>query len=146
MGMFKDLKKLSDQGKEIGKKSGRPTSMMGMIKDTPNMISQATAAVDDAMKLQDDMQAQQLLLQTGVPGAATIKGFQDTGALVNFNPQVIISLDVELEGQAPYEVQTTTAVPQTMLAQLQPGNRIAVRVDQANPQNIVIDWARAGTV
>ena len=55
MGMFKDLKKLSDQGKEIGKKTGRPTSMMGMIKDTPNMISQATAAVDDAMKLQDDI-------------------------------------------------------------------------------------------
>ena len=58
MGMFKDLKKLSDQGKEIGKQSGRPTSMLGMLKDTPNMINQATGAIDDAMAMQADMQAQ----------------------------------------------------------------------------------------
>jgi hypothetical protein len=141
MGMFKDLKKLSDQGKEMGKKQGRPTSMMGMLKDTPNVISQATAAVDDAMALQDDMAAQQVLLQTGTPAAGTIKSFQDTGALVNFNPQVIIELDVEADGQAPYTVQTTAAVPQTMLAQLKPGNKLAIRVDPTTPQNIVIDWA-----
>jgi hypothetical protein len=146
MGMFKDLKKLSDQGKEMGKKSGRPTSMMGMIKDTPNMISQATAAVDDAMALQENMQAEQALLQTGTPAAGTIKSFQDTGALVNFNPQVIIELDVEVDGGAPYTVQTSTSVPQTMLAQLTPGNKLALRVDQANPQNIAIDWARFGQV
>jgi hypothetical protein len=146
MGMFKDLKKLSDQGKEINKKAGRPTSMMGMLKDTPNQISQATAAVDDAMALQEDMQAQQALLTTGTPAAGTIKTFQDTGALVNFNPQVAIELDVETEGQEPYTVQTTTTVPQTMLAQLTPGNRLALRVDQSNPQNIAIDWARFGQV
>jgi hypothetical protein len=146
MGMFKDLKKLSDQGKELNKKSGKPTSMMGMLKDTPNVISQATAAVDDAMALQDDMAAQQVLLQTGTPAAGTIKSFQDTGALVNFNPQVIIELDVEADGQAPYTVQTTAAVPQTMLAQLTPGNKLAIRVDPTNPQNIVIDWARFSQV
>jgi hypothetical protein len=120
--------------------------MMGMLKDTPNVISQATAAVDDAMALQDDMAAQQVLLQTGTPAAGTIKSFQDTGALVNFNPQVIIELDVEADGQAPYTVQTTAAVPQTMLAQLTPGNKLAIRVDPTNPQNIVIDWARFSQV
>jgi hypothetical protein len=146
MGMFKDLKKLSDQGKEMGKKQGRPTSMMGMLKDTPNVISQATAAVDDAMALQDDMAAQQVLLQTGTPAAATIKSFQDTGTLVNFNPQVVIELDVEADGQEPYSVQTATSVPQTMLAQLTPGNKLAVRVDPSNSQNLVIDWARFGQV
>jgi hypothetical protein len=146
MGMFKDIKKLSDQGKEMGKKSGKPTSMMGMIKDTPNVISQATAAVDDAMALQEDMQAQQALLTTGTPAAGTIKSFQDTGTLVNFNPQVVIELDVEADGQAPYSVQTSAAVPQTMLAQLTPGNKVAIRIDPSNPQNIVIDWARFGQV
>ncbi len=146
MGMFKDLKKLSDQGKEMSKKSGKPTSMMGMLKDTPNQISQATAAVDDAMALQEDMQAQQALLQTGTLAAGTIKTFQDTGALVNFNPQVVIELDVEAEGQDPYTVQTTTTVPQTMLAQLQPGNKLALRVDPSNNQSIAIDWARFGQV
>ncbi len=93
MGMFKDLKKLSDQGKEIGKQSGRPTSMMGMIKDMPNQINQATGAIDDAMAMQADMQAQNQLLTTGTPGTATIKGLTQTGALINFNPQVVLDLE-----------------------------------------------------
>ena len=29
----------------MGKKSGRPTSMLGMLKDTPNQIHNATEAV-----------------------------------------------------------------------------------------------------
>ena len=144
MGMFKDIKKLSDQGKEANKKAGRPTSMLGMLKDTPNMIHQATDAVDDAMALQEDMQKQQALLTTGTPGKATIKGFTDTGTLVNFNPQVVLDLSVEVEGKGAYDAALTTSVPQIYLAQLQPGAKIGVRVDPSDPSSIAIDWATAG--
>jgi len=142
MGMFKDLKKLSDQGKEIGKQQGRPTSMLGMLKDTPNVISQATAAVDDAMALQADMQKQQALLQTGAPGTATVKALQDTGTLVNFSPQVILDLEVAVEGGDPYPVQLSTSIPQMMLAQVQPGKTLGVRVDQGDPSSLAIDWSQ----
>lgn len=151
MGIFKDLKNMRSeignikkQGDEIGKQSGRPTSLMGMIKDAPNQLSQASAAIDDAMALQANLQAQQQLLSTGTPGTGTITAFQDTGVLVNFNPQVNITLDVEVEGQAPYTVPTQTSVPQVMLAQLQVGNRLPVRIDPTNPQNLAIDWSRFG--
>jgi len=144
MGMFKDIKKLSDQGKEMGKKSGRPTSMTGMIKNMPNDIANATAAVDDAMALQEDMQKQQQLLSTGTPGKATIKGFSDTGTLVNFNPQVVLDLDVAVEGKDAYGAQLTTSVPQIYLSQLQQGATIGVRVDPSDPSSIAIDWASAG--
>jgi hypothetical protein len=144
MGMFKDIKKLSDQGKEMGKKTGRPTSMTGMIKNMPNDIANATAAVDDAMALQEDMQKQQQLLSTGTPGKATIKGFSDTGTLVNFNPQVVLDLEVAVEGKDAYGAQLTTSVPQVYLSQLQPGASIGVRVDPSDPSSIAIDWASAG--
>jgi len=143
MGMFKDLKKLKDQGKEIGEQTGRPTSMMGMLKDTPNMIHQATGAVDDAMAMQADMQKQQALLTSGTPGKATIKGFTDTGALVNFNPQVVLDLSVEVGGNPAYDVQVSTSVPQVMLGRLQPGGAVGVKVDPSNPASLAIDWAAA---
>lgn len=143
MGMFKDLKKLKDQGKEIGEQTGRPTSMMGMLKDTPNMLHQATEAVDDAMAMQADMQQQQALLTSGTPGKATIKGFTDTGALVNFNPQVVLDLSVEVGGNPAYDVQVLTSVPQVMLGRLQPGGAVGVKVDPSNPASLAIDWAAA---
>jgi len=142
MGMFKDLKKLSDQGKEMGKQSGRPTSMMGMLKDTPNVINQATGAIDDAMAMQADMQAQNQLLTTGTPGTATIKGLTDTGTLVNFNPQVVLDLEVTVDGKDAYTTQLTTAVPQMQIPLVQPGNTLGVRVDPADPSLIAIDWTR----
>jgi hypothetical protein len=142
MGMFKDLKKLSDQGKEIGKQSGRPTSMMGMIKDMPNTLNQATGAIDDAMAMQADMQAQNQLLTTGTPGTATIKALQETGVLVNFTPQVVLDLEIVLEGKDSYTAQLTTAIPQMQIPMVAPGNKVGVRVDPADPSAIAIDWSR----
>jgi hypothetical protein len=142
MGMFKDIKKLKDQSKEIGQKSGRPTSMMGMLKDMPNQIHQATEMVDDAMALQEDMQKQQQLLTTGTPGTATIKGVTDTGVQVNFNPQVVLDLSVAVDGGAAYDTKLTTSVPQMQLAMLQPGNKVGVRVDPSDQSSLAIDWTR----
>jgi hypothetical protein len=140
--MFKDLKKLSDQGKEMSKQQGRPTSMLGMMKDMPNQINQATAAVDDAMAMQADMQKQQALLQTGTPAKASVKSMQDTGTLVNFNPQIILELEVTVEGKDPYPVQLSTPIPQMMLAQITPGKTVGVRVDPADPSSLAIDWSQ----
>ncbi len=143
MGMFKDLKKLSDQGKEMQRKQGKRTGMIGMLRDMPDTINQASAAVDDAMALQEDLQQQQALLSSGTPGNATIKNFTDTGTLVNFNPQVVLDLEVAIEGKTPYEAQLTTSVPQVYLGRLQPGGSIGVKVDPADPSSIAIDWTAA---
>lgn len=140
MGMFKDLKKMSDQGKEMQRKQGKRTGMIGMLRDMPDTISQASAAVDDAMAMQEDMQKQQALLTAGTPGKATIKSFTDTGTLVNFNPQVILDLSVALEGKDAYDAQLTTSVPQIYLSRLAPGGSVGVKVDPADPSSIAIDW------
>jgi len=142
MGMFKDIKKLSDQGKEAQKAQGKRTGMIGMMRDMPDTLHQATEAVDDAMALQADMAKQQALLATGTPGTATIKGFTDTGMIVNYNPQVVLAVSVEIEGKPAYDAQVTTSVPQMHIALVQPGNKIGVKVDPTDPNNIAIDWMR----
>jgi hypothetical protein len=143
MGMFKDLNKLNKQAKDIQRSQGRRTGMIGMLRDTPSMISQASSAVDDAMALQAEIQGQQALLNSGTPGKATIKNFQDTGTLVNFNPQIVLDLEVNVPGQQPYEAQLTTAVPQVYLGRLQPGGTIGVRVDPTDGSKLAIDWTAA---
>ena len=88
---------------------------MGMFKDVPNQVSQATGAIDDAMAMQADMQAQNQLLTTGTPGTATITALQETGTLINFNPQVVLDLEIAVDAKAPYTTQLTTAVPQMQI-------------------------------
>ena len=141
MGMFKDLKKLSDQGKAAQEAQGKRTGMLGMLKDMPDQIHQATEMVDDAMALQADMQAKQLLLTNGTPGTATIKALNDTGVQINNMPQVVIDASVEVEGKT-YDAQITEAVPQIHIPLVQPGNKIGVKVDPANQNTIAIDWTR----
>jgi len=141
MGMFKDIKKLSDQGKAAQEAQGKRTGMIGMMKDMPDQLHQATEAIDDAMALQAEMQKQQQLLATGTPGTATIKGFTDTGVQVNFNPQVILDVSVECDGKS-YDAKVTTAVPQMHIPLVQPGNKIGVKVDPADQNTIAIDWTR----
>jgi len=143
MGMFKDMKKLSDQGKAIQKSQGKRTGMIGMLRDMPSQLNQASEAVDDAMALQAEIQGQQALLNSGTPGKATIKNFTDTGTLVNFNPQVVLDLEVTVAGQQPYAAQLTTAVPQVYLGRLQPGGSIGVRVDPSDGSKLAIDWTAA---
>lgn len=116
--------------------------MMGMMKDLPNQVSQASSMLDDAMAMQADMQKQQELLTSGTPGRATIKNFTDTGTIVNFNPQVVLDLEIAIEGQDPYAAQLTPSVPQIYLGKLTPGANIGVRVDPADPSSLAIDWAQ----
>lgn len=142
MGMFKDIKKLKQQGDDAMKAQGKRTGMTGMMRDLPDTLNQATAAVDDAMALQAEMAKQQQLLASGTPGTARIKGLTDTGVQVNMQPQVVIDLSVELDGQAPYDAQLTTAVPQIHIPLVQPGNTIGVKVDPADQQSIALDWTR----
>jgi hypothetical protein len=142
MGMFKDLKKLSDQGKEAQKAQGKRTGMLGMMKDMPDTLHQATEAIDDAMALQANMAKQQALLTTGTPGTATIKSFTDTGVQVNFNPQIVFDVEVEVPGQAPYAAKLTEGVPAMHAPLVQPGCKIGVKVDPTDPNNLVIDWTR----
>ncbi|MEM9692009.1 MAG: hypothetical protein AAGA56_05670, partial [Myxococcota bacterium] len=96
------------------------------------MMKQSTAMVDG-------LAAQSQLAQTGIPAQAQIIHVQQTGTMVNMNPQVAVSLNVtHPQTGAAYQVQTTAVVPQISIPQFQPGAMIQVRIDPTNPMNVAV--------
>lgn len=76
-----------------------------------------------------------------ISAIATVVALAPTGAVVNYNPVIALELTVFIGG-APLPVRTTTVVAQVHLARIQPGAKLWVTIDPANPDSIRIDWNR----
>jgi hypothetical protein len=83
------------------------------------------------------LHAKEQVAMTGVPMTARLLSMQQTGALINFNPQVQAMLEVH-GPQGPYQVQTLAVVPQMSIPQFQPGAMVNVRVNPQNPHDVAV--------
>jgi hypothetical protein len=83
------------------------------------------------------MAAKEQLAMTGIPTTARVMQMQQTGTMVNNNPQVMATLQVN-GPQGPYAVQTTAIVPIMNIAQFQPGAMVNVRVNPQNPMDVAV--------
>lgn len=81
--------------------------------------------------------AKENLAMTGIPTTAQVVAAQQTGTMVNMNPQVACTLMVN-GPQGPYQVQTTAIVPMMNIAQFQPGMAVNVRVNPQNPMDVAV--------
>ncbi|MCB9449838.1 MAG: hypothetical protein H6672_00270 [Anaerolineaceae bacterium] len=79
------------------------------------------------------------LLMTGEAAEATIVSLNDGGMMVNNNPMVNLILNVEPKNRSAYQAAVRTIVPYIKLAQVQPGMKVNVRIDPANPANVALD-------
>jgi hypothetical protein len=128
MGFFKNMRELSQQGKEMQK----------------NMDVKATMAdAQSRMAAANEMMAQQTaaanIAATGVDASASIVGMRDTGTQINMQPMCEIDLTVMPDGLPPYPATVKQIVPMTQLALLQPGKNVNVKVDPNNPATVFID-------
>jgi hypothetical protein len=89
------------------------------------MLGQATAMVDG-------FAAKEQLALTGIPAMGRLLNVQQTGRLVNYNPEIQALVEVHHPQLGPYQTQTTAIVPQIAIPRAQPGAQVQVRV---NPQN-----------
>jgi hypothetical protein len=87
-------------------------------------------------------EGQRLRVQ-GLPGTARIVGMRQTGVYLNEQPQVELNLEVTTSIQGPYPVTLKEWVPMIMLGRLTSGIPLPVKVDPANPNNLVIEWESA---
>lgn len=78
--------------------------------------------------------------ETGIAGTATVVGLTQTGMFVNENPQVEMTLLVQVPGRAPYEATRKEIVPLILLGRLSSGTPLPVKVDRADPSNVIVDW------
>jgi hypothetical protein len=77
----------------------------------------------------------------GTPGQATVVNLSQTGTYINQNPQFIFELDVNVPGMGQYRAQTTATVPMYIVQAVGPGAVLPVKVDPADPKELVIDWS-----
>ena len=133
MGFMKDIKKLTDQGKEMREKypvqdqlKNAQASMANANAMMANM-AQASAAATQAMT-------------NGVDATATITAARQTGAMMNYNPVVELDLLVNMPSGIPMPVTRQETVMQIHLARCQPGANLKVKVEPNNPNGLWIDW------
>jgi hypothetical protein len=79
----------------------------------------------------------------GVPGEASIMGMRQTGVYLNEQPQIELQLQVQTQMHGPYQVTVREYVPLMLLGTLSSGRPLPVKVDPANPNNLVIEWENA---
>jgi hypothetical protein len=79
----------------------------------------------------------------GVAGQATITGMRQTGVSVNEQPQIELQLQVQDQMYGSRQITVKEYVPLMMLGTLSSGRPLPVKVDPANPTNVVIEWESA---
>lgn len=133
MGFFKDIKKLNDQGKELREQypvQDQLANAQTRMAEANQMMAQMAASSAAATAA----------ITNGVDAIATVNSATQTGAMMNFNPVVDLDLLVMLPSGVPMPVRRQEMVMQMHLMRCQPGGRLKVKVDPANPQGLWIDW------
>jgi hypothetical protein len=144
MGIFKDVRKLNKQAKEMAKEQGVDTSLRGLMKQAPGMLEQASQQLQ---QVQTGQAESQRLKTEGLPATAKLLAVRDAGVTLGGaavggldNPVADLDLEVTVEGREPYRVTVRQMVPRLAVARLLPGSELPVRVDAADPSAVLVDW------
>ena len=129
MGMFKDLKKLTQQGNE-----------MRNNMDVKGQMAQGMAAMQQANAMMAQQTAALQIATTGESAIANITAIRQAGPMINYAQMMEIDLLV-MRGGVPIPVTYQEAVPPMYLARLKVGESVRVKVDPSNPTNVWVDWA-----
>lgn len=83
------------------------------------------------------------LLREGVQATARVLNVQMGGMTmtvgVHRHLQLVIGLEVQPPGLAPYQAQLTTMVSELQIPQIQPGVTLTVRYDRSNPMKLALE-------
>ena len=79
------------------------------------------------------------VLQNGIPAKAKIVGVQQTGVMLNHQPQIAFELEVQPPGMTPYRAQAKAVIPMVNIPQFQPGAQVPIKIHPADPTQVVLD-------
>ena len=133
MGLFKDMRNLQKQAKEMTPPEHR--GIAGGFRMMKDGVAQASEMMS---QMSADQQQAQHLMANGRVGTAVITDVRQTGMFVNENPQVEMDLQVTVEGIPTYTATQRQVIAQIAIPQFQPGATVPVRVDPANPTSVLI--------
>jgi hypothetical protein len=101
-----------------------------------DFVNKMNSTMDQGQAALEGLQQQQWLAQNGVEGSADVVSVQDTGATVNMNPVVLLQLKVTPMAGPAFDITTQTMV--SRIAVPRSGDKVKIKYNPANPQQIVI--------
>jgi hypothetical protein len=78
------------------------------------------------------------ILRNGTPAKARVTNIAPTGNYHNEQPEVVISLEVSLEGEAPFQSKVETYMSPVYLPRYQPGSIVDVRYDPKRRTDVAL--------
>jgi hypothetical protein len=142
MGMFKSMRDLQKQAKEIEKTMPPVGDRMRMAQERMANANQMMAAQTQAANAAAAAAAG-LANGTAVRRTVMISGMRQVG-MINFDLLVEFELTVMADGMPPYPVTTQQAISQMQIGQLRPGMTLQGAVDPSNPTAVWLDLASIG--
>ena len=81
------------------------------------------------------------LLKNCTPTTALVKSFYEMDEASTFgNAQHEFTLEVRVDGQAPYELQGLFRIPVKLIGSVGPGTVVPVKVHPSDPNKVAVDW------
>jgi|HubBroStandDraft_6_1064221.scaffolds.fasta_scaffold92384_3 hypothetical protein len=142
MGMFKSMRDLQKQAKDIEKTMPPVGDRMRMAQERMANANQMMAAQTQAANAAAAAAAG-LANGTAVRRTVMISGMRQVG-MINFDLLVEFELTVMADGMPPYPVTTQQAISQMQIGQLRPGMTLQGAVDPSNPTAVWLDLASIG--
>lgn len=102
------------------------------------VLPRFTGMLGDATAMVDGFAAKAQLAQTGMPANGRLLQVEQTGRLVNFNPEIRAMVEVQHPQLGVYQTQTTAVVPQIAIPRAQPGAQVQVRINPQNQHDIAL--------
>ena len=126
-------KALKDADKKLNKGLTGFATKAFLGKDAVEKMNQGLAMGHEAV----DMQKESLNLgQYGIPAAAQVLSIQDTGQLVNFDPVVVLQLEVTPQMGVAFQTTAKTIVSKIAIPRV--GDTINIKYSPADPTKIVV--------
>ena len=104
-----------------------------MGKDFVNDMNQSLDMGKNAIAGVEQMQA---LMQNGLDGTAEVVSIADTGAMVNYNPVVLLQLKVTPASGAAFDTTGQTMVSKIAVPRV--GDKIKIKYDPADKTKFVV--------
>jgi len=142
MGVFKSMRDLQKQAKEIERNSppvaDRLAAAQARMANMNQMLAAQTQAANAAMAAASGMADGSAVHRT-----VTITGMRQIG-MVNFDLLVEFDLTVLADGMPPYPATTQQTVSQMQIGMLRPGQTLQASVDPSNPAAVWLDLGSLG--
>ena len=137
MGMFKDMRNLQKQAKEIEKTMPTVADRMAAAQERMARANQMMAAQTQAANAAAAAAAG-LADGTAAYRTVMISNMRQVG-MINFDLLVEFELTVMADGMPPYPATTQQPVSQMQIGRLRPGMTLQGAVDPSNPTAVWLD-------